>query len=131
MVCNTSILLVSCSSTVCYIIQKTSTYVSISRLYLVSRLPFLSYLDDRIVEWEERKEAQSMYHIASKSLKCGLRGNPSDFSNKAAIEAGINPSPSTSPLHSTTRQQTAFAWKQKLKILWEDIVLRTGAPQSL
>ena len=106
-------------------------YVSISRLYLVSRLPFLSYLDDRTVEWEERKEAQSMYHIASKSLKCGLRGNPSDFSNKAAIEAGINPSPSTSPLHSTTRQQTAFAWKQKLKILWEDIVLRTGAPQSL
>ena len=97
----------------------------------MSRLPFLSYLDDRIVEWEERKEAQSMYHIASKSLKCGLRGNPSDFSNKAAIEAGINPSPSTSPLHSTTRQQTAFAWKQKLKILWEDIVLRTGAPQSL
>ena len=73
-----------------------------------------------------------MYHIASKSLKCGLRGNPSDFSNKAAIEAGINPSPSsTSPLDSTTRQQTAFAWKQKLKILWEDIILRTSAPQSL
>ena len=129
MVCNTSILLVSCSSgTVCYIIQKTFRHVSISRLYLVSRLPFLSYLDDRTVEWEERKEAQSMYHIASKSLKCGLRGNPSDFSNKAAIEAGINPSPSST---SDRRQQTAFAWKQKLKILWEDIVLRTGAPQSL
>ena len=97
---------------------------------MASRLPFLSYLDDRIVECEERKEAQSMYHIASKSLKCGLRGNPSDFSNKAAIEAGINPSPSST---SDRRQQTAFAWKQKLKILWEDIVLRTGgaAPQSL
>ena len=112
--------------------------LSISRIYMVSRLPFLSYLDDRTVEWEERKEAQSMYHIASKSLKCGLRGNPSDFSNKAAIEAGINPSPTTSTPYTTTptlpqhpRQQTAFAWKQKLKILWEDIVLRTGAPQSL
>ena len=103
--------------------------LSISRLYMASRLPFLSYLDDRIVECEERKEAQSMYHIATTSLKCGFRGNPSDFSNKAAIEAGINPSPTSTLL--PPRQQTAFAWKQKLKILWEDILLRTGAPPSL
>ena len=61
-----------------------------NRLYMVSRLPWLTYLDDRAVELDERKEAQSMYH--SKSLKSGLRGNPSDFSNKAAIEAAINPS---------------------------------------
>ena len=78
------------------------------RLYLVSRIPTLTYLDDRSVEKDEKEEAKTMYHTLSQQ---NLKGNPSDFTAFAAIETALNP-------HSSTSTE----WLgQKLKSYWEAI----------
>ena len=78
------------------------------RLYLVSRIPTLTYLDDRSVEKDEKEEAKTMYHTLSQQ---NLKGNPYDFTAFAAIETALNP-------HSSTSTE----WLgQKLKSYWEAI----------
>ena len=77
------------------------------RLYIISRVPTLTYLDDRSVEKDEKQEAKTMFNASAHNLK----GQPSDFSSYASIEAALNPQSSLST-----------EWiGQKLKSYWEAI----------
>ena len=79
------------------------------RLYVISRLSTnLSYLDDRKVEEDERKEARTMYHDTFRALRSKTRESNLENS-KAALEAALIP-PSEDQV-----------WKEKLKRVWDDV----------
>jgi hypothetical protein len=71
----------------------------------------LTYLDDRSVELDEKKEAQTMY---AKKFYSALRGNASDFTNYATIEAA---STLNSNINPSLSQKIKHFWDQSLSAI--------------
>ena len=103
---------------VSYILNDDSKLPCISlffcRLYLISRIPNLTYLDDRSVEKEEKNEAIVMFSSSKFAyIASNLRGKTSDFSNFASIESA------TSALQENNSMGT------KIKSYWEDVLKKS------
>ena len=94
-------------------------YLFFFRFYLISRIPTLTYLDDRTIEVDEKKEADIMYSQSKISqLASSLHGKKSpNFSNFAAIESAT-----PALLHQSD------SIGDKIKSYWEEVVKRSPFP---